>query len=158
MTQKIPITATGYSRLEKELSYLKKVDRPEIIQAISEARAHGDLSENAEYQTAKDRQGFIEGRIAELERKIGRFDVIDIGKLQGPKIKFGAKVTLEDVDSGKEIDYQIVGDDESNIKNGLVSLSAPIARALIGKEMGDVVDVQTPKGIQSYEVLSVEYK
>ncbi|MEN8236528.1 MAG: transcription elongation factor GreA [Pseudomonadota bacterium] len=156
--QKIPITAAGFTRLEKELSHLKKVERPDIIQAISEARAHGDLSENAEYHTARERQGFIEGRIAELEGKIGRFDVINISKLKGPKIKFGATVTLADVGNDKEIKYRIVGADESDIANGLVSISAPIARALIGKEEGDVVDVQTPKGMRSYEVLSVEFK
>lgn len=158
MIQKIPITAAGFTRLEKELSHLKKVERPNIIQAISEARAHGDLSENAEYHTAKDRQGFIEGRIAELESKIGRFDIINVAKLQGPKIKFGATVTLADVDTDKEIKYQIVGADESAIENGLISLTAPLARALISKEPGDVVDVQTPKGIRSYEILSVEFK
>jgi len=158
LSQKIPITAAGYTRLEKELKHLKTVERPDVIRAISEARAHGDLSENAEYHTARERQGFIEGRIAELESKIGRFDVIDITKLNGPKIKFGATVALVDVETDKELSYRIVGADESDIENGLVSIAAPIVRALIGKEVGDVVDVQTPKGLRSYEVLKVEFK
>ncbi len=158
MTQKIPITAAGYLRLEKELSHLKNVERHAIIQAIAEARAHGDLSENAEYHTARERQGFIEGRIAELENKISRFDVIDVNKLQGPKIKFGATVAIADVDTDKEITYQIVGADESDIATGHLSVSAPLARALINKEVGDVVDVQTPKGFHSYEILSVDFK
>ncbi|MBP6985748.1 MAG: transcription elongation factor GreA [Alphaproteobacteria bacterium] len=155
--EKIPMTAAGYQRLQNELQHLKLVERPAIIQAISEARLHGDLSENAEYHTARERQGFIEGRIAELENKLPRVEVIDITKMKGGRIVFGATVTLVDVDNDKESVYQIVGEDESNIDQGLLSISAPLARGLIGKSIGDEVEVVTPNGSKAYEILKVEF-
>jgi transcription elongation factor GreA len=156
--EKIPMTAAGYQRLQTELQHLKVVERPSIIQAISEARLHGDLSENAEYHTARERQGFIEGRIAELENKLPRVEVIDVLKVKGDRIVFGATVTLIDVDTDKESIYQIVGDDESNIDQGLLSISAPLARGLIGKSEGDEIEVVTPNGSKAYEILKVEFK
>lgn len=155
--QKIPMTAKGYDKLVKELQHLKAVERPQIIQAISEARAHGDLSENAEYHSARERQGFIEGRISELESKISRIEVIDTQKLSGTKVVFGATVTLVDVDTDVEKKYQIVGEEEANIEQGFLSISAPLARALIGKEQGEEVEVQTPNGSKGYEILKVEF-
>lgn len=155
--EKIPMTAAGYQRLQDELQHLRLVERPAIIQAISEARSHGDLSENAEYHTARERQGFIEGRISELENKLPRVEVIDVSKHKGKRIVFGATVTLVDVDNDKESIYQIVGEDESNIDAGLLSVSAPLARGLIGKSVGDEVEVLTPNGSKAYEVIKVEF-
>jgi len=154
---KIPMTAPGFKALEDELDRLKNQDRHEIIKAISEARAHGDLSENAEYHAAKERQSFIEGRVLELEDQIGRADVIDISKLSGASVKFGATVTLVDEDTDEKRRYQIVGDVESDAKKGRISLSSPIARALIGKIKGDTVEVAAPGGPRSYEILKVEF-
>jgi transcription elongation factor GreA len=154
---KIPMTAPGFKALEDELDRLKNQDRHEIIKAISEARAHGDLSENAEYHAAKERQSFIEGRVLELEDQIGRADVIDISKLSGASVKFGATVTLVDEDTAEKRRYQIVGDVESDAKKGRISLSSPIARALIGKIKGDTVEVAAPGGPRSYEILKVEF-
>ncbi|MEO7054645.1 MAG: transcription elongation factor GreA, partial [Rhizomicrobium sp.] len=148
--EKIPMTASGFKGLEDELNQLKNVDRHEIIKMIAEARAHGDLSENAEYHAAKERQSFIEGRVMELEDQIGRAEVIDISKLGGSSIKFGATVTLVDEDTDEKRKYQIVGDVESDAKKGRISLSSPIARALIGKSKGDSVEVAAPGGAKSY--------
>ncbi|MGN6514432.1 MAG: transcription elongation factor GreA [Rhizomicrobium sp.] len=155
--ERIPMTAAGYKALEDELNQLKNVERHEIIKAIAEARAHGDLSENAEYHAAKERQGFIEGRVMELEDMIGRADVIDVSKLSGNTIKFGATVTLVDEDTDEKKKYQIVGDHESDIKKGKISISSPISRALIGKSKGDSVEVAAPGGARSYEILKVEF-
>ncbi|HEU0118271.1 MAG TPA: transcription elongation factor GreA [Alphaproteobacteria bacterium] len=158
MTDKVPMTSTGFDKLEAELKNLKGVERPAVIKAIAAAREHGDLSENAEYTAARERQSFIEGRIQELEDKISRADVIDVSKLEGKNVKFGATVTLVDDDSGEKVDYQIVGEDESNIKAGLLSISSPLARALINKTVKDTVEVNTPKGSKSYEVVKVTFK
>ena len=155
--EKIPMTASGFKGLEDELNQLQNVDRHEIFKAIAEARAHGDLSENAEYHAAKERQSFIEGRVMELEDQIGRAEVIDISKLGGSSIKFGATVTLVDEDTDEKRKYQIVGDVESDAKKGRISLSSPIARALIGKSKGDSVEVAAPGGAKSYEILKVEF-
>ncbi len=155
--EKIPMTQTGYTRLEKELKNLKSVERPAIIEAISEARAHGDLKENAEYAAAKEKQSFIEGRIQELEAVISRAEIIDVAAMTGDSIKFGATVTVVDEDTEEKITYQIVGDYEADIKRNLISTSAPIGRALIGKKLGASVEVATPKGARFYEVVSVEY-
>ena len=157
MSEKVHLTKKGYERLQAEFANLKSVERPNIIQAISDARKHGDLSENAEYHTAKERQGMIEGRIKELEHKLSRADVIDVSKMSGSKIKFGATVHLVDVDTDKEIIYQIVGADESSVEDGLLSVKAPLAKALIGKEQGDEVHVNTPNGAKIFEVQKVEY-
>src|SRR5689334_21439849 len=147
---KIPMTAEGYQALDAELKRLKTIERPAVIQAIAEARAHGDLSENAEYHAAKDRQSFIEGRLLELEDKIARAQIIDVTKLSGKQIKFGATVNLLDEDSGAKSKYKIVGEDESDVGAGKISVTSPIARALIGKEEGDVVEVMAPGGAKSY--------
>jgi len=155
--EKIPMTAHGFKALEDELNRLKNHDRQDVIKAISEARAHGDLSENAEYHAAKERQSFIEGRLLELEDQIGRAEVIDISKLSGSSVKFGATVTLVDEDTDEKRRYQIVGDVESDAKKGRISLSSPIARALIGKSKGDTVEVTAPGGARSYEILKVEF-
>ena len=155
--EKIPMTPQGFQALEAELNRLKNQDRHEVIKAIAEARAHGDLSENAEYHAAKERQSFIEGRVLELEDQMGRADVIDISKLSGTSVKFGATVTLVDEDTDEERKYQIVGDVESDAKHGKISLSSPIARALIGKSKGDTVEVAAPGGARSYEILKVEF-
>ena len=154
--EKIPMTRGGYEAIEAELKQLKSVERPAIIKAIAEAREHGDLSENAEYHSAKEKQSFIEGRIKELEGAISLADVIDPTKLSGP-IKFGATVTLVDEDTDEEKTYQIVGEYEASIENGLLNIKSPIARALIGKEEGDSVEVRTPGGEKSYEVLKIAY-
>lgn len=154
--EKIPMTQDGFDALNAELKQLKSVERPAIIRAISEAREHGDLSENAEYHSAKEKQSFIEGRIKELEGAISLAEVIDPKKLSGP-IKFGATVTLVDEDTDEEKSYQIVGEYEANIEKGLLNVKSPIARALIGKEEGDSVEVRTPGGDKAYEVLKVEY-
>lgn len=156
--EKVPMTQSGYRKLEEEIKHLKTVERPAIIQAIQEARTHGDLSENAEYHAAKERQGFIEGRVMELEDLISRAQVIDTSKLSGEQIKFGAIVTVIDEDTEEKAKYQIVGDFEADVKSGRVSISSPIARALIGKEVGDTVEVNTPGGGRSYEIVKVEYK
>jgi transcription elongation factor GreA len=158
MMQKIPMTAGGYQRLEAELKNLKTVERPAVIRAISEAREHGDLSENAEYHAAKERQGWIETRILELEDKLRRAEVIDVSKLSGDRVKFGATVVLADEDTGEESTYQIVGADEADIKSGLLSITAPLARALVGKAEGDNVEVATPSGAKAYEIVSVAFK
>jgi transcription elongation factor GreA len=155
--ERIPMTASGYQALEDELSHLKGVERPSIIRQIAEARAHGDLSENAEYHAAKERQSFIEGRVMELEDQISRAEVIDISKLSGKTVKFGATVTLTDEDTDAKVKYQIVGDLESNAKEGRISISSPIARALIGKAAGDTVEVAAPGGARSYEILKVQF-
>ena len=155
--ERIPMTAAGYKALEDEINQLKNVDRHEIIKAIAEARAHGDLSENAEYHAAKERQGFIEGRVMELEDQIGRAEVIDVSKLSGSTVKFGATVTVVDEDTDEKKKYQIVGDVESDATHGRISLSSPIARALIGKGKGDTIEVSTPRGARSYEILKVEF-
>jgi transcription elongation factor GreA len=155
--ERIPMTAAGFKALEDEVNHLKNVERHEIIKAIAEARAHGDLSENAEYHAAKERQSFIEGRVMELEDQIGRAEVIDVSKLSGSTVKFGATVTLVDEDTAEKRKYQIVGDVESDAKHGRISLSSPIARALIGKGKGDTVEVSTPGGARSYEILKVEF-
>ena len=154
---KVPMTVAGAERLKHELHRLKTVDRPAVIQAIAEARAHGDLSENADYDAAKERQGFIEGRISEVEAKLANAQVIDPATLDVPHVVFGAPVALADLDSSDEVTYQIVGDDEADIKHGKISINSPIARALIGKGEGDVADVQAPGGVRSYEILSVRY-
>lgn len=156
--EKVPMTIEGYKTLEEELHRLKSVERPRIIQQISEARAHGDLSENAEYHAAKEAQGLNEAKVAELEDKISRAEVIDIAKLSGDTVKFGATVTLEDEDSGDKVKYKIVGDSEANVRDGKVSISSPIARALIGKSKGDSAEVTTPRGSRSYEILKIEFK
>ncbi|AGH98325.1 transcription elongation factor GreA [Micavibrio aeruginosavorus] len=155
---KVPMTKQGFDALEKELRTLKSVERPAVIVAIAEARAHGDLSENAEYTAARERQSFIEGRIKELESVISAAQIIDPASLAGSTIKFGATVFLADEDSGDEVTYQIVGPYESNADKGMISTTAPIARALIGKGIGDSVEVVTPAGKRSYEVLDVQYR
>ena len=154
----IPLTKRGAEKLKEELHRLKTVERHAVIQAIAEARAQGDLSENAEYEAAKDKQGFIEGHILELEGKLAAAKVIDPSELDAEgRVVFGATVDLEDEESGKSVTYQIVGDDEADLKLGLISVSSPIARALIGKEAGDVADVQAPGGVRSYEIVAVRY-
>ena len=155
---KIPMTAEGFARLEEELKHLKGVERPAVIRAIAEAREHGDLSENAEYHAARERQSFIEGRVAELEDKIARAEVIDVSKLSGKAIKFGAKVTLADEDTDEETTYQIVGAEEADIDKGRLSITSPLARALIGKSKGANVEVVTPGGAKAYEVKKVEWR
>lgn len=156
--KKIPMTASGAEQLRQELKQLKTVERPRVITAIAEARAHGDLKENAEYHAAREQQGFIEGRIAELEAKLSHAQIIDVSTLNhGGKVVFGATVLLVNVSTEEEIRYQIVGDDEADIKISKVSISSPIARALIGKEEGDMVTVQTPAGSVEYEIMTVEY-
>jgi transcription elongation factor GreA len=156
--ERVPITIEGYKKLEEELHRLKAEERPRIIQAISEARSHGDLSENAEYHAAKEAQGLNEAKVAELEDKISRADIIDTTKLSGTTVKFGATVTLVDEDTEEKVKYKIVGDTEASVKDGKISISSPIARALIGKVKGDTAEVVTPKGARSYEVLKVEWK
>ena len=156
--ERVPMTMAGYKSLEEELQRLKAEERPRIIAAISEARAHGDLSENTEYHAAKEQQGLNEARVAELEDKIGRAEVNDTSKLSGDTIKFGATVSLEDEDTGDKVKYTIVGDLEGDLRNGKISISSPIARALIGKTKGETVEVTTPKGSRSFEVLKVEWK
>ena len=154
--EKVPMTARGHAALDAELKELKSVERPAVIRAISEAREHGDLSENAEYHSARERQSFIEGRIQEIEGLLSRADVIDPGKLSGP-IKFGATVTLVDEDTEEKKTYQIVGETEADIAKGLLNLRSPLARALIGKDEGDAVEVMTPGGGKAYEILKVAY-
>ena len=154
----IPLTKRGAEKLKAELHQLKTVERPGVINAIAEARSHGDLSENAEYDAAKDRQGFIEGRIKEIESKLAAAQIIDPAQLQaGGKVVFGATVELEEEDSGESVRYQIVGEDEADLKHGLINISSPIARALIGKESGDTAEVQAPGGVKRYEIVAVQY-
>jgi transcription elongation factor GreA len=155
--EKAPMTANGFAQLKEELRWRQQEERPRIIEAISEARAHGDLSENAEYHAAKEAQSHNEGRIGELEDLISRAEVIDISKLSGTSVKFGATVTLADEDTDEEKVYQIVGDQEADVKGGKISISSPIARALIGKEEGDSIEVQAPGGAHGYEIVNVKY-
>jgi transcription elongation factor GreA len=156
--QKVPLTVRGAQLLKDELQHLKSVERPAVIEAIAEARSHGDLSENAEYDAAKEKQGFVEGRIAELESKLSYAHIVNPAELDADgKIVFAATVTLEDCDSEENVTYQIVGDDEADIKQGKVSVSSPIARALIGKYEGDVAEVQAPGGVREYEIVAVQY-
>lgn len=155
--EKIPMTPAGLAQLEEELRLLKSVERPAVIRAIAEARDHGDLSENAEYHAARERQSFIEGRVAELEDIISRAQVIDVSNLSGTVVRFGATVTLADEDSDDEAVYQIVGAHESDIRNGRLSVHSPLARALIGKHIGDSVEVTTPGGSKSYEIVDVRF-
>lgn len=158
MSGKFPMTLHGAELLRAELHRLKTVERPAVIAAIAEARSHGDLSENAEYDAAKERQGFVEGRIKEIEGKLGHAQIIDPASLDvDGRVVFGATVELEDLESGQKVSYQIVGDDEADIKAGKISFSSPVARALIGKFSGDVVDVRTPGGTREYEILDVKY-
>jgi transcription elongation factor GreA len=156
--QKVPMTVAGFGRLEAELKHLKSVERSAVIRAIASAREHGDLSENAEYHAAKERQGFIESRVLELEDKLRRAEVIDVSKLSGNQVKFGATIVLADEDTDEELTYQIVGTDEADIKAGLLSITSPLARTLIGKSAGESVEVTTPGGSKSYEIVSVAYK
>jgi transcription elongation factor GreA len=154
---KVPMTGEGYQALDEELKRLKSVERPAVIAAIAEARSHGDLSENAEYHAAKERQGWIEGRIAEIEDKMARAQVIDVSKLSGTQVKFGATVSVVDEDTEDESRYQIVGEHEADVKAGRISVTSPLARGMIGKEVGDVVEINTPGGVKSYEILKVEW-
>jgi transcription elongation factor GreA len=155
---KVPMTLDGFERLEEELKRLKTVERPEIIKAIATAREHGDLSENAEYHAAKERQSFNEGRISEIENKIANAEIIDVSKLSGKIVKFGAKIKLMDEDTEEDSSYQIVGEHEADINNGFLSINAPLARALIGKTVGDSVEVVTPKGSKGFEIIKVSFK
>ena len=154
---KFPITSQGFEQLEIELRNLKSIERPNIIKSIAEAREHGDLSENAEYHAAKEKQSFIEGRIADLESKISRAEVINTKKLKGNKIIFGATVTLGDMDSKKNIIYQIVGTEEADVENGKISISSPLARALLGKKIDDTVEVYSPGGSREYEIEDIKF-
>lgn len=154
---KVPMTGNGFSTLKEELRWRQQEERPRIIEAISEARAHGDLSENAEYHAAKEAQSMNEGRIGELEDFIARAEVIDVSKLSGDKVKFGATVVLVDEDTEEKKTYQIVGDQEADVKSGRISISSPIARALIGKEVGDAVEVNAPGGARGYEIVEVQF-
>lgn len=158
MTGKVPLTEHGAEKLRAELRELKNVARPRVILAIAEARAHGDLKENAEYHAARDQQSFIEGRIGEINAKLGNAQIIDVSTLQQTgKVVFGTTVDLMEEESGEEVTYQIVGEDEADISSGMISITSPIARALIGKEEGDIADVQAPSGVKSYEILAVKY-
>ena len=154
---KIPMTAKGYDNLQKELKKLLNEDRPNIIEAIAEARSHGDLSENAEYQYAKEQQSLIEGKIVDLESAVSRAEVIDVKSLEGDDIKFGATVEIEDDDTGEAVTYQIVGEYESDIKNNKLSVNSPLAKGLINKTVDDVVEINSPKGQKSYSIISVKY-
>ncbi|MGD2053652.1 MAG: transcription elongation factor GreA [Gammaproteobacteria bacterium] len=155
---KVPITVNGAEKLKNELHRLKTIDRPRVIEAIAEARAHGDLKENAEYHAAREQQGFIEGRIKDIEAKLSNATVIDVTQLEhNGKVVFGVTVDVADEESGKELTYKIVGDDEADIKNNMISISSPIARALIGKEEGDIAEVNTPGGIRELEIVEVRY-
>jgi transcription elongation factor GreA len=156
--ERVPMTIEGFRTLEAELQRLKSEERPRIIQAISEARAHGDLAENAEYHAAKEQQGLNEARVADIEDRISRADVIDTSKLSGTTVKFGATVTLVDEDTDEKVKYKIVGDSEASVRDGKISISSPIARALIGKSKNDTAEVTTPKGARSYQILKIEWK
>ena len=153
--EKIPITREGYEALKKELEHIKKVERPKNIQAIEEARSHGDLSENAEFEAAKDRQAFIEGRIGELEYKLSMADIIDPGTLPKDRVVFSSLVLLENTDTGESVEYQLVGPDESNIEEGRISILSPLGKAIIGKRPGDEVVLQTPGGRRAYELVEI---
>lgn len=155
---RIPMTQSGYTRLQDELRLFKGSERPSVIKAIEEARKHGDLSENAEYHAARERQSFIEGKILELEDKISRAQVVDVSQLSGSRVRFGATVVLLDEDTEEEITYQIVGEDEADIKSGRLSVASPLAMSLVGREEGDVFEVSAPGGSKSYEILSVAFK
>lgn len=156
--KRMPLTLKGAERMRVELKHLKTKDRPRVIQAIAEARAHGDLSENAEYHAAREQQSFIEGRIKDIETQLANSEIIDVSRLQaGDRVVFGATVDLEDQDDGSKLVYQIVGDGEADIRLGLISVSSPIARALVGKSEGDIVDVSAPGGTRSYEIVAVRY-
>jgi len=156
--ERIPMTAGGFEAMEAELKHLKSVERPSVIKAITSAREHGDLSENAEYHAAKEKQGFIESRVMELEDKLSRAQVIDVAKLSGKDVKFGATVKLVDEDTDEKTTYQIVGEVEADVKAGRISITSPLARALIGKKAGDSIEVNTPGGGKSYEILGVKFK
>ena len=155
---RFPITHKGFERLEEELKNLKTLERPNVIKAIAEAREHGDLSENAEYHAARERQSFIEGRIVELENKITRAEVIDPSKLDNSKVTFGATVVLTDLETDKKNTYKIVGADEADIEQNLISISAPLCKAMINKKVGDVFEVQTPKGLKQYQINAIDFK
>jgi transcription elongation factor GreA len=155
---KVPMTAAGHTAMLDEIKHLKSVERPRIIHLIEEARSHGDLSENAEYHAAKEQQGWLEARVAELEDKISRAEIIDVSKLSGETVKFGAKVTIVDEDTDEEAAYQIVGEFEADVKKGKISITSPIARAIIGKRKGDSVEVSTPGGGKSYEIVKVAWQ
>ncbi len=155
--EKVPMTASGYAALEAEVKVLKTVERQRIIKAIAEARAHGDLSENAEYHAAKEAQGMNEARVSDIEDKLSRAEIIDISKLSGDTVKFGAIVKIVDEDTDEEQRYQIVGEVESDVKNGRIAVNSPIARALINKKVGDSVEVTTPRGAKSYEILEIQF-
>jgi transcription elongation factor GreA len=157
MSNRIPMTPEGHTRLAAELKRLKTIERPAVIKAIAEARAHGDLSENAEYHAARERQGFIEGRVMELEDKLSRAEVIDISSLQGSKVVFGARVKLVDEETDEEVAYQIVGPEEAEIAQGLLSVQSPLAQAMLGKQAGDSIEVQTPRGTRYFELLDVNF-
>lgn len=157
MTNKIPMTPEGHARLTQELKRLKSVERPAVIKAIAAAREHGDLSENAEYHAARERQGFIEGRVMEIEDKLSRAEVIDINGLSGSKVTFGARVKLVDEETDEETSYRIVGPEEADIQSGLLSIQSPLAQAILGKEAGDSVEVSTPRGLRYFEILNVGY-
>ena len=156
--ERIPMTAEGHARLETELKRLKTVERPDVIKSLSAAREHGDLAENAEYHAARDRQSFIEGRVRELEDKLSRAEVIDVSKLSGKDVKFGATVTVADEETDEKKTYQLVGADEADVNNGRLSITSPVARALIGRGIGDSVHVNTPNGGRSYEVIKINYR
>jgi len=158
MMDKVPMTVAGFQRLQDDLKHLKGSERPAVIRAIAEARDHGDLSENAEYHAARERQSFIEGQIGEIEDRISRAEVIDPAKLTGNTVKFGATVTLVDEDTDEEATYQLVGEFEADINRGRLSITAPLARALIGKQVGDNIEVTTPGGSKAYEILKIEYR
>lgn len=155
--EKFPVTAKGFAAMQAEVKQLKTIERPTVIKAIAEARAHGDLSENAEYHAAREKQSFIEGRILELESRIAGAEVIDVSKLNGDQVKFGASVVVIDEDTEDTVTYQIVGEYEADLKKGMLSITAPISRALIGKKKGDTVEVTTPKGTKSYEIMEVKF-
>ncbi|MEJ2117627.1 MAG: transcription elongation factor GreA [Alphaproteobacteria bacterium] len=155
--EKVPMTPAGHAAMETEIKHLKSVDRPRIIKAIAEARAHGDLSENAEYHAAKEAQGMNEARVADLEDKLSRAEIIDTSKLSGDSVKFGAFVKIVDEDTEEEITYRIVGDFEADVKGGKIAINSPIARALIGKKVGDNVEVSTPRGHKAYEILEIKF-
>ena len=155
---KLPMTVDGYARLQEEIKRLKSTDRPAVIRAIAEARTHGDLAENAEYHAARERQSFIEGRLAELEDRVARAEVIDVSKLSGSLVKFGATVTLADEETDEEQTFQIVGEDEADVGQGLLSITSPLARALIGKAEGESVEVSTPRGHKGYEVVEIAFQ
>lgn len=157
MSKKVPMTPEGYARLAEELKRLKTIERPAVIRAIAAAREHGDLSENAEYHAARERQSFIEGRVMELEDQLARAEVIDASKLSGKRVMFGATVRLVDEETEEEVTYRIVGPLEADIQQGLLSIESPLARALLGKEAGDEVEVETPRGTRYFEILEVSY-